>query len=313
MRIGKPAAALFLVLWGAAGLAAQSNPQQSAARPSTAAQMETASIYITASTKKGMLIKDVKPEDLTITEDKAPVKIDTVSCNRPEPLLLGILVDVSGSRRMDSHLLSHYDELEAFLEHVLTREDKTYVISFDDRIYKLSELMSDRVEISPVFEKLRKHQPAGATALYDAIKAAAGADFKGRSGHRILVVVGDWEDNSSRVTSDEALKTAQRTSTTVYAVVDSDAGLQGKISRKRALEVSKRITEETGGLASVVEEKNDFDKALQGITAAVLGSCRVTYASLRNPDAKKGVKLHVEASPKDVSILYPKVRFSSSQ
>lgn len=287
--------------------------QQSAAAPTTAAQTETASIYITASTKKGMPISDIKPEDLAITENKAPVKIDKVNCNRPEPLLLGILADVSGSRRMDSHLLSHYDELEAFLEHILTREDKTYVISFGDRIYKLSELMSDRAEIFPVFEKLRKHQPVGSTALYDAIKAAAGADFKGRSGHRILVVVGDWEDNSSRVRSDEAWSAAQRTSTTVYAVVDDDAGLQGKIARKRALEVSRRITEETGGLAYVVEENRDFAKALQGISAAVLGSCRVTYASPENPDAKKGVKLHVEANSKDVSILYPKVRFNSAQ
>jgi hypothetical protein len=57
MRIPKPAA-LFLVLLSMGAIAAQSNPQQSAPIPSTPKQTETALIYVTPATKKGMLIKE---------------------------------------------------------------------------------------------------------------------------------------------------------------------------------------------------------------------------------------------------------------
>ena len=74
----------------------------------------------------------------------------------------------------------------------------------------------------------------------------------------------------------------------------------------------QRITEETGGLAYRVEDNNDFDKALQTIGGAVSGSCKVEYTAPGNADAKKGVKLRVEAISKDVSVLYPRVRFGSA-
>jgi VWFA-related protein len=313
MKTPRMTAAIFCVLLSARNAAAQSNSSQTTPPPATAGQAETAAIYITAATKKGMLIRHLKPEDLTITEDKVPAKIEQISCDRPEPMLMGILVDVSGSRRNDSHLRAHYDALAEFLDQFLTANDGAYVVAFNDQIYKLSEVTSDRTALSAAFDRLRKYEPHSSTALYDAIKAAAEANFKGRSGHRILLVVGDWEDNSSHVMGDEAMKAGQRTSTTIYAIVDSDDGVQSKKSHKRAVEVATRATEETGGLAYVVEEKNDFSKALQAIGGAAVGSCRVAYTTTRNSDGKKGIKLHVEATSKNASIIYPRVRFGANQ
>jgi VWFA-related protein len=255
----------------------------------------------------------LKPEDLTVTEDKVSAKIEKVTCGKPETLLVGIVVDVSGSRRSDSHLLSHYDDLEVFLNKLLTREDGTYLVAYGDEVRKLSEVVTAPHGISTAFDKLKAQQPIGSTALYDAIKAAASANFKGRAGRRILVVIGDWEDNSSHIRSDEALKAAQRASTTIYAILDSDNGIEGKKSHKRAVQAATELTEQTGGLVYEVREKHDFEKVLQAMGTAVTGSCRVEYTTTENAKAKKGVKLQVEATSKDVSILYPKVRFGPSQ
>lgn len=272
-------AVFFFALLSSGNIDAQSSPPQGASLPSTLGQAETASIYITAATKKGMPIRDLKPEDLTLTEDKVPAKIERITCGKPEPLLVGVLVDVSGSRRSDSHLPLHYDALEGFLQTLLTGGDETYIVAYNDRVYKLSELVADRAGISAAFDKLRKHQPVGSTALYDAIKAAAGANFKGRSGRRVLVVVGDWEDNSSRVRLEEATKAAQRTGTTIYAIVDADTGLEGKLAHKHASNAAKEATEQTGGMVFDAQEKNDFDKALQAIGGAVGDACKVTYTT----------------------------------
>ena len=313
MRVPKPAA-LFLVLLGTGSVAAQSTPLQSAPSTSTPVQTETASIYITAATKKGMLIRDLKPEDLTITENRVSAKIDKLTCGKGEPLLVGILMDTSGSRRLDPHLRSHYDALVAFLNQLLTGDDRAYLMTFDVDVHELSGLMSDQAEISTAFEKLRKYEPRGSTALYDGIKEAAGAKFKGRSGRRILVVIGDWEDNSSQIRLEDAVKDAQKSSTTVYAIMD-DAGAYKALKKghKQAVYCATRIADETGGLVYEVYAKEDFARVLEAIREAVTGSCRVEYTILRNGRAKKGVGLHVEANSKDVSILYPRVRFGSSQ
>lgn len=309
MRFARPTLIIFFAFLGSRNVAAQTTPAQTAPA-ATAGPAQTASIYITASTKKGALIRDLKPEDITVTEDKVSAKIEKVTCGKPEPLLVGILADVSGSRRMDSHRAAHYDALEAFLHTLLAGKDAAYVVAYDDKVHKISELVSDRAGISEAFEKLRNHQPVGSTALYDAIMAAAGANFRGRPGHRVLVVVGDWEDNSSRVRLEEAVKAAQRTGTTIYAIVDADTGLEGKLGHKRAVDAAKRASEQTGGALYDAQGKNDFDKALQAVGEAVAASCRVAYTTSENPEAKESVKLHVQANSKDVSILYPKVRFA---
>ncbi|OLC92295.1 MAG: hypothetical protein DMG35_01340 [Acidobacteria bacterium] len=310
MRISRLIGAVLFALSCAENMAAQSNPPQ--ATPPVSPVTVSATIYITAATKKGILVTDLKPEDLAIMEDKVPAKIEQVSCGRDEPILVGILVDVSGSRRIDTHLSSHYDALVSFLDSLLTADDATYLAAFDDKIYKLSEVMTDRAAISEAFDKLRKHEPHGSTALYDAVKAVAEANFFGRKGRRVLVVVGDWEDNTSHITMYKAAEAPQRSSTTIYALVDDEFGASKK-AHKLAMSAAVRITEETGGLAYDVHEKEDFGKALRAIGGAVVGSCRVEYTTTGNAGAKKGTKLHVEASSKDVSILYPRVRFSSAQ
>jgi VWFA-related protein len=260
-----------------------------------------------------MLIKDLTPEDITITEDKVPAKIEKVACGKPEPLLVGVLVDVSGSRGIDPLLSSHYDALAAFLNRLLSGDDGAYLIVFDDEPQKLSELLQNGPAISAAFGKLKKYRPRGSTALYDGIKDAAESKFKSRSGRRILVVVGDWEDNSSHIRLEDAVRDAQRRSTTVYAIVDGQDGYKAiKRGHEQAVYCAKRIAEETGGLEYDVDGEKDFSRVLQAIGAAVTGSCLVEYATA-NASAKKGIKVHVEANSKDVSILYPRVRFGSPQ
>jgi VWFA-related protein len=313
MKIPKVAAVISFVLLGTGSAAAQSNPPQTTPPPATAGQADTAAIYITAGTKKGFVVTDLKPEDLTLTEDKAPAKIEKITCGRPEPLLVGILVDVSGSRHGDPHLGSYYEALHAFVNRLLTGDDATYLVDFSDFPVRLGDATGDPAAISAAFSKLRLDPLRGSTAMYDAIKASANMYFPGRSGRRILVVVGDWEDNSSHIDMDQAVEAAQRNSTTVYPIVDAtDSDFFKEKAYKRALSVAKEVAEGTGGWSYDVHGEKDFAMALQGIQVAILGSCRVDYSVPGTAVPKKGIKLHVDASSKDISILYPRVRLSTA-
>jgi hypothetical protein len=96
MKIVRSAATTIIFLCTVEAISGQSNPEQTAPARVSPIQTEKAAIYVTAATKQGMLIRDLKPDDLAITEDKVPTKIEKVNCGRPEPLLVGVLVDVSG-------------------------------------------------------------------------------------------------------------------------------------------------------------------------------------------------------------------------
>jgi len=315
MTILKLTATTLFLLFGFQNTYGQSSPAQAVTVPDGPAQTETAAIYITAETKKGMLIRELKPENIAITEDKVPARIEKIRCGKPEPLLVGVLVDVSGSRLIDPLLGSHYDALAAFLKQLLTGDDGAYVVAFDDEPHKLSELMSNGSVISATFEKLRKYEPHASTALYDGIQAAAEVTFlKGHSGRRILLVLADWDDNSSHINLEEAVKAAQKRATTVYAIVDRQDGYTSiKRGHRQAVYCATRVAEETGGLTYDVYGAEDFAKVLRAIGGAVVGSCRVEYTTAGNARAKKGTKLQIEADSKDITILYPRVRFSTAQ
>ena len=308
------AAALLSLLLGSVTACGQSSSAQTV--PSTTASSATGSvaIYITAETKKGVPVTDLKPDDLKITEDKVPAKVEKISCGKPDPILLGVLVDVSGSRRFDPHLGSHYDALQAFLDHVLKENDAAYVIAFDDKPYKLTELTADRGALTSAFDKLKKHNPQGSTALYDTIKAAANANFFRHTGRRLLLVVGDWEDNSSHISLDQVGEFPERTSTMVYAVLDAtDSTTFSKKGHLQGLSAVKKVTEETGGLYYDVQGEREFAAALRAILGAIGGACRVDYSVPNLVPNKKGIKLHVEANSKEISVHYPKVRFALAE
>jgi VWFA-related protein len=300
---------LVLVVWVFA--VHSQAPIQTALSPTASSATEPVAIYITAATKKGVVpLTDLKTGDLTIREGKAEAKVEKISCGRPDPILLGVLVDVSGSRR-DARLASQYDALQVFLNEVLMEHDTAFVLAYDNQLYKLSDLTADRASLSAAFDKLKKHQPYGSTALYDAIQAAANANFFGRGGHRILVVVGDWEDNSSHISLEQVTEVPERTLTTVYAIVDSKfSTAMSQRSHEHALAAAKHVTESSGGLYYDVRSEKDFAAAVQAIQAAISGSCRVDYSIPKVVDAQKGIKLHVEAKSQETSIHYPRVRFA---
>ena len=122
MRTLLVATVVLSFVFNAANAYDQSSWTQTAPSPPATPVAESVSIYITAATKQGAPLTDLRPDDLTITEDKIGAKIEKISCGKPDPILLGVLVDVSGSRRV-ANLSFEYDALQAFLNQILSGRD----------------------------------------------------------------------------------------------------------------------------------------------------------------------------------------------
>jgi hypothetical protein len=185
-------------------------------------------------------------------------------------------------------------------------------MDFSDTLVRLSDVTHDREAISAAFGELMWDLPRSSTSMYDAIKFTVRGE-PGRSAHRVLVVVGDWEDNSSLNGLEDAVEVAQRNSTAVYAIVDgTDNPTYTKTAYKRALSAAKKAAEETGGLYYDVHGEKEFGATLQAVQVAIGGSCRVEYSVPKGAATNREIKLHVDIHAKDTAISYPRVRFNAA-
>ncbi len=172
-------------------------------------------------------------------------------------MTLGLLVDTSMSeRRM---LPTERQASYSFLEQVLRPEkDKAFLIDFARDVELLQDLTSSRERLekalnlldTPRFSSANSpnngggtgsgnggggspgpggggrggghRHGGGGTAFYDAIYLASNEIMKTQSGRKALIMLTDGEDNASKISLEESISSANRTSTMAYAVRIAD-------------------------------------------------------------------------------------------
>ena len=97
----------------------------------------------TVRTKGGEIVQDLAKDDFVLTESGHPQTIKYFSRETNLPLVLGLLVDTSGSQRM---VLGEEQEASyRFLDTVLREDvDRTFVVHFDFRPEVLQNLTPQR-------------------------------------------------------------------------------------------------------------------------------------------------------------------------
>jgi Ca-activated chloride channel family protein len=230
----------------------QPQQQQAAAQPAATLPQQTPSIKVdvqevivpvTVTDDKGKFVSDLVQDDFQIFDQGKLQSIQYFTRERSQPVVVGILMDLSNNSR--THW-KNYQEAAIELANTLLPGDKKYsgyLIGYGNE----AELMVDTTTDSEkIMEKLRKIKPGGGAALYDAIYQActrrslvAGEPVDPR---RVVVVIGDGNDNSSSKTLNEVIELAQRNLVTIYGISTSAYGFDA--AGDPAL---VRLAEETGG------------------------------------------------------------------
>jgi len=202
-------------------------------------------VLVTVRDKQGQMVRGLVKDDFTLEEDGRKQTIQYFSPQSDLPLMLGLLIDVSGSQR--TVLDEQRRASRQFLDQVLRPQDRVFLVRFDRRIELLEDLSS--LQPNPTDSGTR------GTALYDAIVSAA-RGLTGQPGRKALIVLSDGYDTSSTASIGLAIETAQRADALIYSIrfLDRDVfafevpALQGgsPVPREgqKALE---RIAKETGG------------------------------------------------------------------
>lgn len=271
MRLGKRISEILVSLCLGTGLLIPAQAQ-TAAQPA-----ET--LTVTVTDKKHNLVNDLKAGDFKVYDNDQPQQI--TSFGHPDvPACVGLLVDNSGSMRQQ-----HSAVIAAMLNLVKAGnpEDRIFNVNFNDQPYLDQDFTKD---INKIEEGLRRANPRGGTALYDAIIASA--DHLANAStceKRILVVVSDGEDNESRKSLQQTISALQEAGgTVVYAIALPHDVMPGHIRRgPHALE--EIVTPTGGAIFSSENNLNDLNKAVQKLAEEIRSQYSLAYV-LAEPSGK---------------------------
>jgi VWFA-related protein len=297
---------LFIAQPGIAAQSAFAQPQSS--NPVT--------IYLTATSPKGQLLA-LSPSDLAIQENKQPAHIDRVDCGKPEPLLLAILIDTSGSRIADRNLIAHYDALKKFLASTLGKGNAAYLVSFADQPHQLTPPTADLTILNAALDQLRSVPPTGKTAVYDTLKMASIQNLTVEHVRRVILMIGDFGDNSSKIDVSQVSAAAFESRSTLFLMMDqNDSPPQVRnrtIQEEGRAEDLFKVARETGGQTLTIESPTGFPAALDIIHNVLNHSCRVDYTPPSPVDSKPLIRLSAKVIHGHAVLYAPQARPARTQ
>jgi VWFA-related protein len=208
-------------------------------------EVNLVNVLFTVADKKGKFVTNLKKDDFKVFEDERVQSITNFSNETNLPLTIALLVDTSGSIR-DKLRFEEEAAIEFFYSTLQRGKDKALVISFDSGVELLQDFTDDPEKLA---DKIHKIRAGGGTSLYDAIYLAVNEKLAETDGRRIIILITDGDDNSSRVSLTETLEAAQRNSVTIYAISTNSSAFFGSKEQERGDKTLKKFSEETGGKA----------------------------------------------------------------
>jgi VWFA-related protein len=200
-------------------------------------------VPVTVTDDKGRFVSDLEKKNFHIFDEGKEQTIDFFSHEQSQPIVIGFLIDMSNGMKIH---WAKYKEAATELMLNLLPGDKRYsgyVITYGNTPELVSDTNSDSEKM---VAKLNKMKPGGGAALYDAIymactsrKTVQGEPFEPR---RVLIIIGDGHDTSSKKTLQEVAEIAQRNMVTVYAMSSAAFGFTSGSEDTLAY-----LTEQTGG------------------------------------------------------------------
>jgi Ca-activated chloride channel family protein len=290
-------------------------PQTPNSGPSTALQQpsdatpsgDVRKVYVAVAEKDGTPIENLRLEDFSVAENGEPQQILGVSSASAAPLALGVLVDWSLSAR--NRPLAH-DELELlwqFLKTAVTKSDKALVVAFDDVPRRVSGMTNDLPKLHAGLAEISNASPRGSTALYDSLDEVSSDIAKDANPRKIVVVLSDFEDNTSRSSLAKMLPRVVETGVTVFALFESNE-LGSRKAETKGWRTAQLIAKESGGFAYSVKASANLAAALNQLLVALRSSYLVEYRAAGKANKHNVVPLKVEVRRTGASVFAPEYR-----
>jgi Ca-activated chloride channel family protein len=249
---------------------------------------ELVTVITSVTDPAGNQVNDLTQKDFALFEDNSPQDIAGLYREGQLPLRLIFLFDTSSSIK---HRFDFEQRAAArFFRQVMQPGDKCAIMSVASDPKLEIGLTED---VDQLVSTLSQLKPQGATALYDALIAAA-RYLRPAEGRHVMVVLSDGTDTVSSSTLAQALADIQRSDSVIYGVHSTGVAPSANVQDLAGEFVLKAMCEDTGGRAffpPIYEEQKrearDLDEIYKRLAADVRAQFVLTYYSKNEP--KQGV------------------------
>lgn len=277
--------AVSLGLAGAALAQTQPTPKTATPAPAKSSQddpgqftlktsVNEVNLLFTVTDKHGKFINNLEPKDFALLDDqKPPAQVYSFTQQSNLPLRVGLLIDASTSIRL-RFKFEQQAATEFLLEVLRPQTDRAFVMGFNAKAYMMQDYTNNPDALEAAIDKI---QPAGGTALYDAIYSACrdkliSAAPAQATVRKALVVVSDGDDNQSRSYLDEAIKECQRAQAEVFTISTNTGP-----SRDRGDDTLTKISLDTGGTAFFPKRLEDISNEFHAIQDELRSQYALAY------------------------------------
>ena len=260
------------------------------------AQLVTVPFNVTDKTNK--YINDLSKDAIDLLEDNKAQEIFSFERQTDLAITIAMLIDVSGSQQYT--LPQEIIAGKRFFSRVLRpSKDLGAVITFEGQAEVLQDLTSNVDKLSAALDDARVPvtspsviggvgtppinggSRSGGTSIYDSIYAVSSEMLGREAGRRVIILITDGVDTTSRLKMKDAIERTWRHEIIVYAIGIGDPSFDGVDSG-----TLKKIASETGGRAFFPRKEDDLDRAFAQIDEDLRSQYIATYTP--SNDARDG-------------------------
>lgn len=257
--------------------------------------------------KKGKDVPDLKWSDFVVLADGKPENIVFLHSLGPsDNTCTGIIIDRSGSRE---HVFPNgeFAPIENFVASNVDSNHGVFLVAFNDRPIPVGGYLTSSAELDQGLQHVRSIGPLGMTARNDAIVLAA-RELANARGYRILVIVGEGDDNHSKSTSNEAIDAALRAVAAVYFIELSPDSFNTDTpqSVSEFTSFAERITDEAGGELLSVRKRDDFENAFAVIKEDLANMYLVGFSPIQLRGKTEFHNLKIRTKQKGLTVIAPR-------
>jgi Ca-activated chloride channel family protein len=241
-------------------------------------EVDLVNILASVTDRESRPIPNLPASAFEVYDDGVKQKIDIFEAETHLPLDLALMIDSSMSTKLDFPL--QREAAARFIQRIVRPADTLSVFSFDDKVKPLTGFSSN---IPQLQQAVRNIKIGAGTAMYDAVYLGSTELAKQKPDRRrVLVLVTDAGESTSRASYDTARNQAIRSGAMLYTVclrpMKSESGRN--TAGEHALQ---SITDMTGGGMFFPDNASQLDEIFSQIDRELRTQYRIAYYPERKP------------------------------
>lgn len=245
---------------------------------------------------KGLPVRDLREQDVTLLVDGAPVKMDLFARSDDAPVSFTILLDGSGSMGLAGKLAGARAAVSALVEQKIPGDDFALFVFAEGAVREVVSFTEDAARVVVAVNAVK---PFGRTAFFDALARMPDKSLLGKNGSRAIILLTDGVDNASELSRDDLAALLEGVDVPVYPIGLRSPGAPvfpapgQSLEAFLNLEILGHVARLTGGRLSIVDEASRLPDSIRliekdlraqyllGFTATGTGPVRFRRIALR--------------------------------